>query len=119
MRTCCATRRVESLPRHSWADVEIRADANRAWSLEDAILFGKELGSRDVNLQFIEEPEIRKDLEEFFFNTNVFYALDETVDAFIKTQSTSLGDNSSFYKASSKSVGMCCDCFETIHNWWC
>jgi isochorismate synthase / 2-succinyl-5-enolpyruvyl-6-hydroxy-3-cyclohexene-1-carboxylate synthase / 2-succinyl-6-hydroxy-2,4-cyclohexadiene-1-carboxylate synthase / o-succinylbenzoate synthase len=85
------------------ADVEIRADANRAWSLEDAILFGKELERlRDVNLQFIEEPtKSEKDLEEFFFNTNVFYALDETVDAFIKTRNKASfsGDiASSFYK---------------------
>jgi len=84
-------------------EVEIRADANRAWSLEDAILFGKELERLcDVNLQFIEEPtKSEKDLEEFFFNTNVFYALDETVDAFIKTRnkSSSSGDiASSFYK---------------------
>ena len=35
-------------------NVEIRADANRAWSLEDAILFGKELERlHNVNLQFI------------------------------------------------------------------
>ena len=83
-------------------NVEIRADANRAWSLEDAILFGKELERlRNVNLQFIEEPtKSEKDLEEFFFNTNVFYALDETVDAFIKTQKSSSSGNiaSNFYK---------------------
>ena len=82
------------------ADVEIRADANRAWSLKESIVFGKELERlQDVNLQFIEEPtKSEKDLEEFFLNTNIFYALDETVDLFIRGNPS--GDiASSFYKS--------------------
>ncbi|GAB4817906.1 hypothetical protein N2152v2_004952 [Parachlorella kessleri] len=59
--------------------VVLRADANRAWSLEQAAEFGRAAAA--AGLQYIEEPtRSTSDLAEFFRQTGVCVALDETVD---------------------------------------
>lgn len=60
------------------SDQELRLDANRAWSLEDAITFARALA--DVAVAYIEEPTSQpRDLERFWHATGMPYALDETL----------------------------------------
>ena len=59
--------------------IHLRCDANRAWSLEDAIDFGT--AARLLDIQYIEEP-VRSpgDIPRFFEATGMHVALDESVD---------------------------------------
>ena len=61
-------------------DVAIRADANRRWSLNDALTFG--LQASNINLEYVEEPvaDPMADLSAFHCTTGVPVALDESVD---------------------------------------
>ena len=59
-------------------DQRLRLDANRRWTLEQAVRFGKGVSSLDI--EYIEEPLIRpRECEAFFERTGVPYALDETL----------------------------------------
>lgn len=59
--------------------VALRADANRRWSLEQAVQFGKQAAA--ANLQYIEEPlACTADLPELHRRTGLALALDESVD---------------------------------------
>lgn len=64
--------------RHS--SVGLRADANRRWSLNDALTFGLQVSNLD--LQYVEEPvaDPMADLAAFHCTTGVPVALDESVD---------------------------------------
>ncbi len=56
----------------------LRLDANRAWTLDQAIEFGQ--GVRGVPIDYIEEPiDDPGQLEDFWQETRVPYALDETL----------------------------------------
>jgi O-succinylbenzoate synthase len=58
--------------------VRLRLDANRAWSIHEAIEFGRSVRKFDVD--YIEEPTCDPyDLERFWLETCVPYALDETL----------------------------------------
>ena len=60
-------------------DVRLRADANRRWSLNDALTFGLQVA--DANLEYVEEPvACLEDLAAFHCTTGVPVALDESVD---------------------------------------
>ncbi|KAG7671813.1 putative Protein PHYLLO, chloroplastic [Nannochloris sp. 'desiccata'] len=84
-------------------DVKIRLDANRAWSLEQALQFGHALNSKQNNsdannsstsgsvvvslvaqvIEYIEEPlqnPTAENLSEFYRKTRIHTALDESVD---------------------------------------
>lgn len=58
--------------------VGLRLDANRSWSINQAVTFG--LGVLSTNLEYIEEPlnDISL-LEDFYKQTGILYALDETL----------------------------------------
>ena len=57
---------------------EIRLDANRAWSLKEAVSFGKSVA--DCRIQYIEEPlKEAADLTQFFKQTGIPFALDESL----------------------------------------
>lgn len=59
-------------------DVAMRLDANQAWSLEDAILFGK--AAAGTNIAYIEEPcAAPGDLPAFHRATGIPYAIDESI----------------------------------------
>ncbi len=59
-------------------DIHLRLDANRAWDLETALNFGHEVHACDI--EYIEEPvQNPKDLPRFAEETDVPYALDETL----------------------------------------
>ncbi|CAA7053570.1 unnamed protein product [Microthlaspi erraticum] len=61
--------------------IELRADANRRWTFEEAVKFG--LLVKNCNLQYIEEPVQNKDdLIRFHEETGLPVALDETLDDF-------------------------------------
>lgn len=63
-----------TLPAH----VSLRLDANRAWSFKDATRFAE--ATRDLALEYIEEPLTEPHrLEELFENTEVKFALDESL----------------------------------------
>ncbi len=58
----------------------LRLDANQAWSLEDAILFGKAV--RKFNIAYVEEPcRAPFDLPSFHAHTGVDYAVDESIQS--------------------------------------
>ncbi len=58
--------------------IELRLDANQAWSLEDAILFGKAV--RRARISYIEEPCASPfDLPAFQEATGLRYAVDESI----------------------------------------
>lgn len=59
-------------------DQRLRLDANRRWSLEQAVRFGK--GVQRLGIEYIEEPLKRpRECELFLERTEVPYALDETL----------------------------------------
>ena len=61
--------------------VQLRADANRAWTLEQAVVFGTAV--QFAGLQYIEEPlknPTHASLDQFFFKTGIAIALDESID---------------------------------------
>ncbi|DBA90081.1 TPA: hypothetical protein ACH3X1_003400 [Trebouxia sp. C0004] len=59
--------------------VVLRADANRKWSLNQAVAFGHAV--KAAGLQYIEEPvQDTRDLAAFFGQTHIPMALDETLD---------------------------------------
>ncbi|KAJ7943266.1 protein PHYLLO, chloroplastic [Quillaja saponaria] len=59
--------------------IEIRADANRNWTYEEAIEFSYFVG--DCNLQYIEEPvQDEDDILKFCEESGLPVALDETID---------------------------------------
>ncbi|KAJ6772110.1 2-SUCCINYL-5-ENOLPYRUVYL-6-HYDROXY-3-CYCLOHEXENE-1-CARBOXYLATE SYNTHASE [Salix koriyanagi] len=61
--------------------VELRVDANRKWTYEEAIQFGFRV--KDCDLQYIEEPvENVDDIVKFCEETGLPAALDETIDNF-------------------------------------
>jgi isochorismate synthase/2-succinyl-5-enolpyruvyl-6-hydroxy-3-cyclohexene-1-carboxylate synthase/2-succinyl-6-hydroxy-2,4-cyclohexadiene-1-carboxylate synthase/O-succinylbenzoate synthase len=72
--------RVEAIREAVGPDVTLRCDANRGWSLNDALTFG--LRVTDLNLQYVEEPvrDVENDLAAFHCTTGVPVALDESVD---------------------------------------
>ena len=89
--------RVEAIRDAVGPDVTLRCDANRGWSLNDALVFG--LRVTDLNLQYVEEPvrDVENDLAAFHCTTGVPVALDESVDdVFAKfsslTKSSSVAD---------------------------
>jgi len=62
----------------SGPDINLRLDANRAWDLETAIHFGKDL--KDANIEYIEEPlQDPMELPLFFNACEIPFALDETL----------------------------------------
>lgn len=59
-------------------ETSLRLDANQAWSLDDAVLFGKAAG--DAGITYIEEPCIAPgDLPAFQRATGIPYAIDESI----------------------------------------
>lgn len=61
-------------------EVGLRLDANQAWSLDDAILFGKAV--RKFNIAYVEEPcKAPFDLPSFHATTGVDYAVDESIQS--------------------------------------
>ena len=62
------------------AEIDLRLDANQAWSLEDAVLFGRSI--RESNAAYIEEPcASLGDLPAFQRATGIPYAIDESIFA--------------------------------------
>ncbi len=58
--------------------VSLRLDANRSWSLEQAVTFGRELV--DAGVEYLEEPlRDPADLRELFDGTGIPVALDESL----------------------------------------
>ena len=56
----------------------IRLDANRSWSLDQAVTFAKAVGSGDI--EYIEEPTVKtKDHVAFYHATGMSYAWDESL----------------------------------------
>ncbi|EXB44934.1 hypothetical protein L484_026522 [Morus notabilis] len=59
--------------------IELRVDANRNWTYEEAIQFGSLV--KDCDLQYIEEPvKDEGDIIKFFEESGLPVALDETID---------------------------------------
>ncbi|MFH1374484.1 MAG: o-succinylbenzoate synthase [bacterium] len=59
-------------------DVAFRLDANRAWSVEEVLVFAREV--RDCRIAYIEEPVYRHELTNSIINkTNLFVGLDESL----------------------------------------
>lgn len=59
-------------------EISLRLDANQAWSLDDAVLFGKAMG--DAGIAYIEEPcKVPGDLPAFHRATGIPYAIDESI----------------------------------------
>ena len=58
--------------------MELRLDANRSWSLEQAVEFGRAVG--DTNIEYLEEPlRDPAHLADFFDATGIPVALDESL----------------------------------------
>ena len=67
-----------ALPARLRPGVVLRFDANRAWSLDDALRFAD--AARDLPVEFVEEPLADpSDLEEFARRSGLPMALDETI----------------------------------------
>ena len=59
-------------------DVGLRLDANRSWSLEQAVEFGRSVG--DTHIEYLEEPlRDPAHLADFFDATGISVALDESL----------------------------------------
>jgi O-succinylbenzoate synthase len=59
-------------------DIQIRLDANQAWSVSEAIRFGKAI--REYKIEYIEEPVSSiTEIEKFYDQTGIQYALDESL----------------------------------------
>jgi len=73
--------RVAALRAAFGPDVVLRADANRGWTLDQAVEFGTALNAAGVSLEYLEEPTQRpEDIAAFCAATGIAVALDETVD---------------------------------------
>ncbi|TQD93165.1 hypothetical protein C1H46_021258 [Malus baccata] len=60
--------------------IQVRADANRNWTYEEAIQF--ESSVKDCDLQYLEEPvQNEGDIIRFCEESGLFVALDETIDS--------------------------------------
>jgi O-succinylbenzoate synthase len=60
------------------SEISLRLDANQAWSLDDATLFGK--ATADASIAYIEEPcAVPGDLPAFQRATGIPYAIDESI----------------------------------------
>ena len=72
--------RVEAIRAAVGPETRLRCDANRGWSLNDALVFG--LRVMNFDLQYVEEPvrDVENDLAAFHCTTGVPVALDESVD---------------------------------------
>ena len=58
--------------------IKLRLDANRSWNLEQANMFGAAVVN--TNIEFVEEPVDKPaDLQNFFLNTGIRFALDESL----------------------------------------
>ena len=83
--------RVEAIRAAVGPGVALRCDANRGWSLNDALAFG--LRAVNFDLQYVEEPvrDVENDLAAFHCTTGVPVALDESVDdAFSRARAENL-----------------------------
>ncbi|XP_048503546.1 protein PHYLLO, chloroplastic isoform X4 [Beta vulgaris subsp. vulgaris] len=70
---------IKEIRRKVGAEVELRVDANRKWTYEEAIKFGSLV--KDCGLQYIEEPvQCEDDIVRFCQETGLPIALDETID---------------------------------------
>ncbi|KAM7464415.1 hypothetical protein LguiA_032536 [Lonicera macranthoides] len=70
---------IQELRKQVGEQIELRADANRNWTYEDAILFGTCV--KDCGLQYIEEPVANEDdIIKFCEETGLPVALDETLN---------------------------------------
>lgn len=59
-------------------DIALRLDANQAWSLADAVLFGKAVA--EARIAYVEEPcAYLGDLPAFQLETGIPYAIDESI----------------------------------------
>ncbi|MDD5658985.1 MAG: o-succinylbenzoate synthase, partial [Actinomycetota bacterium] len=65
-------------------NITLRLDANGLWNLEEAVYFGKQVGSSGI--EYIEDPvdDLNKYLE-FFDKTNIPVAFDEKLGDFLKS----------------------------------
>lgn len=71
-------RRLQQLWEVGGKELKIRLDANRAWSLSEAVRFGNSI--RDLEIEYIEEPlRDPSQLSSFFQNCGVPLALDESL----------------------------------------
>ncbi len=71
-------RRVVAVRRAIGNNVSLRIDANRAWSLDEAVEFARQ--TADCRIEYIEEPLMRSvRLEEFVRATGMAVALDESL----------------------------------------
>ncbi len=69
---------VEALRRLGPSDMRIRLDANRAWSLEEAVCFGRTIGPKQI--EYIEEPVADPEaFPRFAEATGIPVALDESL----------------------------------------
>ena len=63
---------------HLNKDVKIRADVNRAWDMDQAMLFSTKIIKDRV--EYLEEPfNLPQKFDEFYLTTNIKYCLDESV----------------------------------------
>uniref|UniRef100_A0A803L7K1 Mandelate racemase/muconate lactonizing enzyme C-terminal domain-containing protein n=1 Tax=Chenopodium quinoa TaxID=63459 RepID=A0A803L7K1_CHEQI len=70
---------IKEIRRKIGAEVELRVDANRKWTYEEAIIFGSLV--KDCDLQYIEEPvQCEEDIVRFCEDSGLPVALDETID---------------------------------------
>lgn len=71
-------RMIQNLRNIIGEDIDIRLDANRAWSLEDAIIFGNAVA--ECKIEYIEEPlKAPEEVSKFYGKTAMPVALDETL----------------------------------------
>lgn len=69
---------VSSIGEMIGSHLKLRLDANRAWSLSQAVKFGKAV--RSVDIEYIEEPvDDLSALHTFYHETDLPYALDESL----------------------------------------
>ncbi|XP_031097286.1 protein PHYLLO, chloroplastic isoform X2 [Ipomoea triloba] len=70
---------VQEIRKKIGGEIELRADANRNWSYEEAIQFAHSV--KDYCLQYIEEPvNSEEDIIRFYEATGLPVALDETIN---------------------------------------
>jgi len=75
---------------------KIRLDANRAWPLEQAVRFGKEL--HKCQIEFIEEPlQNPSELSSFYQQTGISIALDESLSECTQASALSIPEGTAAF----------------------
>ncbi len=70
--------KINSISKYTGNQISLRLDANRSWSINEALLFADKI--KGSNIEYFEEPTYQlNEIEHFYKKTGIYTALDETI----------------------------------------